>query len=45
MKVGHAKWRSYHTPHFTFIPSKDYYQISFVVFNHHWWVIINRKNN
>jgi hypothetical protein len=43
MQVRHTRWRTYHTPHIAFIPNEEYYQISFVVFNHHWWFIINRK--
>lgn len=42
MKIHFAKWRTYHTPHFTFIPDPEYVQISFVVYNLHWWVILKR---
>lgn len=43
-KINFTRWtRTYHTPHFSFIPSEDYYQFSFVVLNFHWWIIINKN--
>lgn len=43
-KINFTKWGAkYCTPYLCIIPNKDYYQISFVVLNYHWWVIINRK--
>ena len=44
MKIHFDKWRTYHTPHFTFIPDPEYIQISFVVLNLHWYVIFKRGN-
>jgi hypothetical protein len=45
MKINFTKWNStYHTPHLSIIPNDDYIQVSFVVLNFHWWIIINRKN-
>ena len=44
MIIKHTKWsRNYKTPNIGLIINDDYLQISFVFFNHHWWVIINRK--
>ena len=43
MKINFCKWGSYHTPYFSLIPNRDYTQISFVVLNFHWWIIINKK--
>jgi len=43
MKINHTKWRSYSTPYLGIINSEDYVQISFVVLNHHFWIIINKK--
>ena len=42
MKIEFARWRTYHTPHFTFVPDHQYWQLSFVVWNFHWWVIVKR---
>lgn len=44
MKINFTKWKTYHTPYLSFIPNEYYYQVSFVILNYHWWIIINRKN-
>lgn len=52
MKIHFTKWSkgTFHTPHFIIIRSKGIYsndpgytQVSFVVANLHWWVIIPNK--
>ena len=50
MKIHHTTWgRHYSTPYITVLPYKGdhfiqgYIQISFVIWNHHWWIIINKK--
>ncbi len=50
MKIYYTHWQNtYHSPHLAFINNKGvmkndkgYYQISFVVLGHHWWVIIKK---
>lgn len=42
MKINFTKWRTYHTPHFSFIPDPQYLQISFVVWSFCWSVIVKR---
>jgi hypothetical protein len=44
MKVNFTKWgKVYHTPHLSFINNETCYQISFIILNYHWWIIINKK--
>jgi hypothetical protein len=44
MKINFTRWtKTYHTPHFGFIVNEDYYQLSFIVWNFHWWIIINKN--
>lgn len=51
MKIGHANWgRKYSSPYISIIYNKTtypgypgYIQISFVIWNQHWWIIINKK--
>ena len=55
MKINYTKWGvnnrkegwQFATPYINIIRSKsyEYTQISFVIGNHHWWVIINDKTN
>ena len=46
MKINHVTWEKvYSFPYFCLIVNKDYYQLSFVILNHHWWIIINRKGH
>ena len=44
MKINFTKWGkgTFHTPHFSVIVNETYTQISFVVINYHWWIIINK---
>ena len=45
MKINYANWgRNYfNTPHIGIIFNKEYIQMSLVILNHHWWIIINKK--
>ena len=44
MKINHTKWhKKYHTPHISVIDNTDYVQISLIILNHHWWVIVEKK--
>lgn len=36
-------WKTIKTPHFSLIIADKYYQISFVVWHFHWWVIISKN--
>lgn len=53
MKINYTKWGAnnnkerwqFATPYINVIKSKSYTQISFVIGDHHWWVIINDKTN
>jgi len=46
MKINYTRWgkETFKTPHFSIINNKDYIQVSFVVWNFHWWIIINKKS-
>jgi hypothetical protein len=45
MKINFTKWSkgTFNTPHISVIVNEEYTQISFVVINYHWWIIINKK--
>ena len=45
MKINYCKFYkgTYHSPHISVIVSETYTQISFVIINHHFWIIINKK--
>jgi hypothetical protein len=45
MKINYCKWSkgTYHSPHLSVMRNEDYTQISFVILNHHFWIIINKK--
>ena len=45
MKIYKTKWKTYSTPYLNFIPNDTYLQISFIIWNYHFWVIINKTND
>lgn len=43
-KINYANWgKSYRTPQLAWTINQEYYQLSFIVWNYHWWILIAKK--